>query len=51
MVRYSKETEIKTVRFLRFNSEDPPTATHTYVWLEQIAKFINRSVPYVYRIC
>ena len=39
------------VKYFRFHRLDPPTATVTFMKYHHIAKFINRSVAYVYRIC
>ena len=51
MVRYKKEDEIAMTKFLRFRMLDPVTATKSYMSYYNIAKFINRSISYVYRIC
>ena len=51
MVRFTKENEVKIVKYLRYRKDNPSTTNKTYMKLDSIARFINRSYSYVYRIC
>ena len=50
-MKYNKETAYKIVKFLRFRSFDPWTSPTTYMPLNSIAKFLNRSTSYVQTVC
>ena len=50
-MKYDKEDEFKIVKFLRFRCTTLGMNYKTYMPLKHIAKFINKSIAYVFRIC
>ena len=50
-MKYSKFDEMQMVKFLRFRNKVPSEARKTYMTIKAIAKFLNKSEQYVWKIC
>ena len=50
-MKYMKEDEVNMVKFLRYRTHDPTSCHHTYMPMKTIAKFLNKSISHVFRIC
>ena len=51
MVKYPKDQEIEMVKIFRFRKQPHPGRNRTYMPLKDIAKFLNKSIAHVSKIC
>ena len=47
MKKYSKEEEYKIIKYLRFRNYPPSLCKKTFMSLQAIGKFFNKSVAYI----
>ena len=50
-IKYTKEDEIKMIKFLCFRQEDPMHSPRRYMSQVDIAKFLGKSAAYVQKMC
>ena len=50
-MKYKKADELSIVKFLRFRIHDPKQSKQTYMGYKSIAKYINKSISYVQKLC
>ena len=46
-IKYSKQDEIKMIKFLCYRDLDPVHAKHSYMSQTDVAKFLSKSPAYV----
>ena len=50
-LKYTKEEDIKMIKYLRFRNHDPATSKYTFMSLGAIGKLLNKSISYVSKRC
>ena len=50
-IAYTKENDVKIIKYLCFRLEDPTLSNCTFMDLRSIAEFLGKSYAYVQRIC
>ena len=50
-MKYTRDDELKMVRFLRYRLENPVTSRRTFMTYKSIGRFLNKSEYYVHRLC